>query len=195
MALFSALFAEHGMRQNGPDTIDLYGTPPKQHAVNQKKAVALAATPYDALIFKYAANENLDPYLIKCLIKVESDFNPHAISSAGAMGLMQLMPDTARMYHLAKPFDPEQNIRAGTKHLAGLLKNLNHNIPLSLAAYHAGLGRVKKSMSVPPIKSTIAYVKRIMWYYDNTYKMDDFETDVHKLYMRIGEDGTVIFEN
>jgi len=120
---------------------------------------------YDWMIEKYASKYNVDPFLIKCIIKVESDFNPNAVSVAGAGGLMQLMQGTAWMYGVIDRTDPEQNIRAGTAHISSLLKSVHGDVALALAAYHAGLGRVRKNMAVPRIRETIDYVNLIMFYY------------------------------
>ncbi|MGL4370217.1 MAG: lytic transglycosylase domain-containing protein, partial [Spirochaetota bacterium] len=119
----------------------------------------------DPIIEKYAAKYNMDPFLIKCVIKVESDFKKDAVSVAGAGGLMQLMQYTAWQYGVTDRTDPEQNIRAGTAHLSSLLNSLSGDVPLALAAYHAGLSRVKKKMAVPAIRSTVDYVNLIMFYY------------------------------
>jgi len=157
-----------------------------------KRAKKLPPTKFDGLINKYAHHSSIDPYLVKCLIKVESDFNPDAVSVAGAMGLMQLMQDTARMYDIADPLDPEENIMAGTRHLKMLLKYFKNNIPLSLAAYHAGLGRVKRHNAIPPIRSTVKYVNRIMYYYRGT---NNYKNTVRRLYKRIDRHGDIIYSN
>ncbi len=147
-------------------------------------------SPYDGLITAVAGREGVDPHLIKCIVKVESDFNPDAVSSAGAMGLMQLMQDTARLYGLRDPFDPEKNLEAGTRHFRGLLSHFKNDVPLALAAYHAGLGRVSRRMAIPPIRSTIDYVNRVMRLYNGT---GNFDSVVIKLYRKIDRDGTILF--
>ncbi len=152
------------------------------------RARPLPPTIYDDLIATSAARANVDPFLVKCLIKVESDFVADAVSVAGAMGLMQLMQETARYYGVRDPLDPEENLRAGTAHLRALLDYFNQDAPLALAAYHAGLGRVKKKMSIPPIKSTIEYVNRVMKLYAGG---DDYADRVKILYKRIEKDGTI----
>jgi len=140
------------------------------------------------MINRISREEKLDPYLIKCIIKVESNFQPDAVSVAGAMGLMQLMQATARLYNVNDPLNPEENLKAGIKHFNSLMNYFNSDIPLALAAYHAGLGRVRKNMAVPPIKSTINYVNRIMFLYNGTRKNSD---KVKRLYKRIDRDGTI----
>ena len=144
---------------------------------------------YDVLIEKISTREGISPFLIKAIIKVESGFNPKAVSPAGAMGLMQLMQATANYYDVKNPFNPEENLEAGIKHLKGLLNSLNRDIPLALAAYHAGMGIVKKRMSVPEIDSTIDYVNKVMSFYTGK---KDYSVKVKKLYQKISKDGTLL---
>ena len=115
----------------------------------------------DAAIDKAAAHHNVDPNLVRALVKVESNFNPNAVSRKGAMGLMQLMPQTARQLNLKNPFDPQQNIDAGVRHLKQLLDNYGGDVRLSLAAYNAGSGAVARSRGVPNYAETRNYVRRI----------------------------------
>jgi soluble lytic murein transglycosylase-like protein len=115
----------------------------------------------DAAIEQAAARHNVDPNLVRSVIKVESNFNPNAVSRKGAMGLMQLMPSTARSLHVTNPFDPQQNVDAGVRHLKKLLESYGGNIKLSLAAYNAGAGAVARSAGVPRYSETQNYVRRI----------------------------------
>ena len=102
------------------------------------------------------------PSLIKAIIHAESSFKPGVQSSAGAQGLMQLMPATQKTYSVKNPYDPNQNIQAGTEYLKHLLKKYNNNVKLSLAAYNAGETAVKKyGNSVPPYRETENYIKRV----------------------------------
>lgn len=120
----------------------------------------------DAAIDQAASRHNVDPNLVRALVKVESNFNPNAISRKGAMGLMQLMPQTARQLNLKNPFDPQQNIDAGVRHLKQLLDSYNGDVRLSLAAYNAGSGAVSRSRGIPRYSETQNYVRRITNLYD-----------------------------
>lgn len=115
----------------------------------------------DAAIDQAAARHNVDANLVRALVKVESNFNPNAVSRKGAMGLMQLMPQTARQLNLKNPFDPQENIDAGVRHLKQLLQSYNGDVRLSLAAYNAGSGAVSRSRGIPRYAETQNYVRRI----------------------------------
>ena len=105
--------------------------------------------------------DNVDPNLVRAVVKVESNFNPNAVSRKGAMGLMQLMPSTARSLKVKNPFDPEQNVDAGVRHLKKLLESYGGDVKLTLAAYNAGSGAVARSAGVPHYLETQNYVRRI----------------------------------
>lgn len=113
-----------------------------------------------------AQRHNVDPNLVRAVVKVESDFNPHAVSRKGAMGLMQLMPVTARQLNVTNPFDPQQNVDAGVRHLKRLLQDFGGNVPLSLAAYNAGENAVRRQSGIPSYAETRSYVRRITQLYD-----------------------------
>lgn len=119
----------------------------------------------DAAIDEAAARHGVDSNLVRAVIKVESNFNPNAVSRKGAMGLMQLMPQTARQLNVTNPFDPEQNVDAGVRHLKKLMESYGGNVQLSLAAYNAGAGAVARSAGVPHFAETRNYVKRITQLY------------------------------
>src|SRR5216684_5824729 len=115
----------------------------------------------DAAIDKAASRHNVDPNLVRALVKVESNFNPNAVSRKGAMGLMQLMPQTARQLKVSNPFNPEENVDAGVRHLKQLLESYGGDVRLSLAAYNAGAGAVARSSGIPRYAETRNYVRRI----------------------------------
>ena len=117
---------------------------------------------YDRLIYLEAKRRGLEPALVKAVVHAESAFNACARSPKGAMGLMQLMPQTARELGVRNPYEPAQNIRGGVKYLAQLMDRYNGNLSLSLAAYNAGPGAVSKHSGIPPYSETRAYVRRVL---------------------------------
>jgi soluble lytic murein transglycosylase-like protein len=119
------------------------------------------AGPLDQLITKYASQHRLDPDLIRALIKVESNFNPGAVSVKGAQGLMQLMPETARRYGVRNILNSEDNLAGGVRYLSDLLQMFNGNVPLALSAYNAGENLIARIQRVPDIPETRNYVSRI----------------------------------
>jgi soluble lytic murein transglycosylase-like protein len=122
---------------------------------------ALSGPEINAAIEQAAERHQVDPNLVRSIIKVESNFNPNAVSRKGAMGLMQLMPATARSLNVSNPFDPQQNVDAGVRHLRQLLDSYGGDVRLSLAAYNAGAGAVARSAGVPKFAETRNYVQRI----------------------------------
>jgi soluble lytic murein transglycosylase-like protein len=129
-------------------------------AANFRGPLATSAD-IDSAIEQAAARHNVDPNLVRAVVKVESNFNPNAVSRKGAMGLMQLMPATARQLQVKNPFDPEQNVDAGVRHLKQLLESYGGDVRLSLAAYNAGATAVARSSGVPRYAETQNYVRRI----------------------------------
>ena len=114
---------------------------------------------------RIAEEEHLDARLVTSLIQVESDFDPSAVSRRGALGLMQLMPATARRLGVEKPLDPEQNLRAGVRELRRLIDRYGGDLVLALAAYNAGEGAVERYGGVPPFSETRDYIDRILSLY------------------------------
>ena len=129
----------------------------RQAAVNPD---VLSRTPYGEIIATMSEAHGVDPMLVRALIQVESNYRPRAKSHRGAMGLMQLMPATARQYQVKNPYDPKANIAAGVKHLAKLIET--HGVKVALAAYNAGEGAVKKFGGIPPYRETRNYVSKIL---------------------------------
>jgi hypothetical protein len=126
----------------------------------QAPVSAFAMGPYGEIITAVAQTHGVDPLLVRALIHVESGDRPTARSHKGAMGLMQLMPSTARQYKVRNPYDPKANIAAGVKHLKSLIDRWG--VDLALAAYNAGEGAVKKFNGIPPYQETRNYVSRIL---------------------------------
>lgn len=117
---------------------------------------------YEPYIVEHSALQSLRPELVRAVIQVESGYNPRALSPKGAMGLMQLMPETARMLGVQRPYDPEQNIRGGTRYLRLLLDKYQGNEELALAAYNAGSGAVDRhGKRIPPYRETRDYVRKV----------------------------------
>jgi soluble lytic murein transglycosylase-like protein len=123
----------------------------------------------DRIIFEVGEKQGVDPRFIHAVIWQESKYDPHARSHAGAQGLMQLIPATAKRFGCEHPEDPEENITAGTKYLSWLLKRFSGDVELALAGYNAGEGAVDKYDGVPPYDETRNYVKIISERYGRTY--------------------------
>ncbi len=120
----------------------------------------LDGTPYGDIITSLSETHGVDPMLVRALIQVESGYRPRARSSRGAMGLMQLMPSTARAYSVRNPFEPKANIEGGIRHLKSLIDRFG--VEIALAAYNAGEGAVRKFNGIPPYRETRNYVARIL---------------------------------
>ena len=160
---------------------------------------------YHDIIHEKASTYNVDPSLVKAVIKTESNWNSRALSRKGAMGLMQLMPSTASDLNVHNPFDPEENIEGGTKYLKYLLEKFNGDLTLAVAAYNAGPNRVEKYGCVPPITETKQYVNKVLSLYNgpaqyafntgtgsSSGKKEKKSDPIYKVIM---EDGTVLFTN
>lgn len=130
-------------------------------APSRPKSVTLPATAYDPYIERVAQEHGLAPELVKAVALVESGFDARAVSSAGAQGLMQLMPATAREYGVEDVFDPLANLRGGAAHLRRLLDRFDGDLTLTLAAYNAGEGAVRRHAGVPNYPETVDYVRKV----------------------------------
>src|SRR5687767_14210523 len=119
-----------------------------------------ANVPYGAIIYREARKNNLPPELVAAMVHTESDFRPKLVSNKSAQGLMQIVPDTARTLGIANPFDPEQNIAAGTKYFRYLLNRFDDQ-RIALAAYNAGPTNVERFGGVPPFPETQAYIEKV----------------------------------
>jgi len=125
-----------------------------------------SAAEIDGIVEEAAARHHVDPNLVRAVIKVESNFNPAAVSRKGAMGLMQLMPATARKFNVSNPFDPRQNVDAGVQHLKRLLDNFGGDVGLTLAAYNAGERAVNRNNGIPPYSETQNYLRQFRGLYN-----------------------------
>lgn len=123
------------------------------------------ASDYDHIISQAAALYDIRFELIKAIIRVESNFNPNAVSPKGALGLMQLMPSNVSLFNVRNPFDPHENVMAGTRFFRQLLERYNSDLSLSLAAYNAGPGAVDRHKDIPPYRETRDYVDKVLKYY------------------------------
>src|SRR5436305_3074002 len=129
------------------------------------RLVAVPGADLEPLIRRHSDAQNLDPKLVEAVIQVESGYNHKAVSNKGAMGLMQLTPDTASLFNVRNPFDAEDNVRAGTRYLRQLLDRFAGRVELALAGYNAGPGAVEKHRGIPPYAETRDYVKQVMALY------------------------------
>jgi soluble lytic murein transglycosylase-like protein len=142
---------------------------------------------YDHIIKYYCQLYGIDQELVKIIIEKESEFNPNAVSASGAIGLMQLMPETAEVLGVKDAFNPRENIRGGIKFLRNLFDMFGGNLELTLAAYHAGPGIVKRLNRVPSIPETIEYVYYITSRYGAAVP--------NPIQFTLTEDGTPLFTN
>lgn len=122
---------------------------------------------FSSLINQAAQKYNVNPALVQAVVKAESNFNPNAVSSAGALGLMQLMPATANGLGVDNPLDPAQNIDGGVRYISQLLKHYDGDVRLAVAAYNAGPGAVDRYNGIPPYQETQTYVNRVLGYFNS----------------------------
>ena len=130
-----------------------------------RAAVSSSSKELESLVAKYAAMRSLDPDLVRAVIQVESGGQTMALSNKGAMGLMQLMPGTARELAVDEPYDAEQNVSGGTQYLSRMLDLFNGNLELALSGYNAGPEAVNRYGGIPPYPETRSYVEKVMRLY------------------------------
>ncbi len=156
------------------ETLPLLPLPPLDKKPHHKSASVKSPKPvrgkkaerlYRPIIMRAAQRHQVDPAMVKAIIMAESSFNPRAISSRGAVGLMQLMPSTAKSLGVIDAFDPENNINAGVLYYKKLLTEFRGDVKLALAAYNAGSRKVKEYQGIPPFKTTRIYIKKVFEYY------------------------------
>jgi soluble lytic murein transglycosylase-like protein len=156
-ANFSAL--PQSLAKAAPQTLGSISKPSTQTQTKAPVKAESADKPYDVLIKNAATKHGLDPNLIKAVVTAESDFNPQVVSKAGAMGLMQLMPGTAKDMGVENPFDPAQNIDGGSKYLAAMIDRFDGDMDQALAAYNWGPSNVEKGGTYP--SETRRYLKKV----------------------------------
>lgn len=137
--------------------------------LNKSKAAVYSTTELDAIFEEAAKKYNLSVELLKAVAKTESNFESDCVSSSGAVGIMQLMPETAESLGVENSYDARENIMGGAKYLAMKLKEYNGDVSLALAAYNAGSGAVNKYGGIPPYTETQNYVKKVLNYLQNGY--------------------------
>jgi soluble lytic murein transglycosylase-like protein len=142
-------------------------------AAYRSAASSLRARAYEPMIVSASRQFAVDPDIVRAVIKAESDYDDRAVSPKGALGLMQLMPKTARELGVADPFDPAANIHGGVGYLSRLLGDLDGSLPLALAAYNAGPSRVMGRNEIPAIQETRRYVQRVLSYYTSLKGRDE----------------------
>ena len=139
--------------------------------LNEAQTNAVDRNQVTGLIQNAARQQQLDPALIEAVVQTESGFNPNAVSPAGAQGLMQLMPGTARELGVSDPMDPEQNINGGARYLKQMISRFK-SVPLGVAAYNAGPRAVQKHGGVPPYAETTRYVEKVLKRYEANKALD-----------------------
>jgi hypothetical protein len=151
----------------GPDGRKIiYNESLAQRAVRySNRLVAVPDTDLEPLITRRSEEQNLEPDLVRAVIQAESGYNRKAVSNKGAMGLMQLMPETASLLKVRNPYDPDENLRGGTTYLRSLIDRFAGRLELAVAAYNAGPGAVERHRGIPPYQETQEYVRRVLSLY------------------------------
>lgn len=157
-----------------------------------KKSHITNAADYHQIIYSKSRKYNIEPSLIKAVIKVESNWDSTAVSRKGAMGLMQLMPFTAKEMDVKNPFNPEENIEGGIRYLRYLLDKFNGDLTLALAAYNAGPKTIEEFGGIPPVPETQKYIKRVLSIYNGKNSSNKKSTQIYKV---IYNNGTILYTN
>lgn len=135
---------------------------------NGRMSIRLREVPtaeLDSMIAYHSEAQDLDPKLVMALIQAESNYNSRAVSKKGAIGLMQLMPGTAKLLRVSDPFDPDENLRGGTTYLRRMIDRFSGRLEFAVAAYNAGPGAVEKHGGIPPYQETRNYVRKVLALY------------------------------
>jgi hypothetical protein len=177
------------VRSEPPAAVRPADMPRKGSSSNSSLSSSNMPSAYLDIINSACQRHGVDPSLVHAMIKVESDFNPYAMSRKGAMGLMQLMPQTALEMNVRDSFNPADNIDGGVKYMRYLMDRYEGNLSLALAAYNSGETAVKRWGSIPPFKETQNYVKRILKIYNGGGKEP---VTRYTIYMGYGDDGALL---
>jgi soluble lytic murein transglycosylase-like protein len=195
-----ALVDEHGhtIYVNAPD--DVGDSRAIRNYRPVRSANSLPPGEVDKLVVKAASAKQVDPKLVHSIIQVESGYNPNAVSNKGAMGLMQLIPGTAKRFGVENPFDPLQNVQGGVSYLKYLLDMFKGDVTLSLAAYNAGENSVLRSGGVPAYRETQDYVRKVNSLYGSEVPAGQpafkpAEPPKPSIYRYVDEQGIVHFTN
>ncbi len=171
------------------------------HLAYYKTGGELSRIQLERVVEKYSTLNNLEPALVKAVIEAESSWNPNALSPKGAVGLMQLMPATSKLYSVKDPRNPVENINGGIKYLRYLLDRFDNNIKLALAAYNAGPETVERYGGVPPYNETKAYIRKVIakykgeYYYPDVSRVSGGRSSKRKIYKVSLPDGRVLYTN
>ncbi|MFQ5847159.1 MAG: lytic transglycosylase domain-containing protein [Candidatus Methylomirabilales bacterium] len=168
---------------------------PRELTLRARRRANPAGSGLWALISLAAHRHGVDPRLVEAIIAVESDFDPGAVSPKGAMGLMQLMPETARRYAVQNPFDPLENIGGGIRYLRDLLYRFQGDLRAALAAYNAGETAVTVHRGIPPYRETREYVTKVLRRYRGPTGLFSRHAPVFRVYRLPGPGGRSMYSN